>query len=58
MLLGKQCVNKLFQFGPPIIETALFKAGVLTILLYTESALLPLLMELTELFNCHVCHTR
>ena len=41
-----------------VVIKALFKIGVLTILLYAESALLPLLMELTELFNCHVCHTR
>ena len=38
------------------IETALYKAGVLTILLDTEPALLPFILSLTELFDCHVCH--
>ncbi len=41
-----------------LIETAFCKTGILTILLDTESTLFPVLMDLTELFDCHVCHTR
>ena len=44
------------RFG--IIETAFGKTGVLTILLDAESAVLPLVIDLTELLDCHVCHIR
>lgn len=46
------------QLGPPIIETAFCNASVLAILLYAKPTLLPVLMDLTELFDCHVWYTR
>ena len=46
------------QLGLPIIETTLTDSRVLTILLDAESTLLPLVIDLTELFDCHVCHIR
>ena len=44
-----QCLH----IGLIIIETALCKADVLTILLDTEPALLPVIANLAELFDCH-----